>query len=44
MQVDVILDTDELNLLEYKQSPIDKGKKVWYNLYNKRLRNVEELE
>lgn len=44
MQVDVILDTDELNLIGYKDSPVDKGEKVWYNLYNKRLRNVEELE
>lgn len=44
MQVDVILDTDELNLIGYKDSPVDKGKEVWYNLYNKRLRNVEELK
>lgn len=44
MQVDVILDTDKLNLLNYKDAPVDKGSEVWYNLYNKRLRNVEELE
>lgn len=44
MQVDVILDTDELNLIGYKDAPVDKGEKVWYNLYNKRLRNVEELK
>lgn len=44
MQVDVILDTDELNLIGYKDSPVDKGEKIWYHLYNKRLRNVEELK
>lgn len=44
MQVDVILDTDELNLIGYKDAPVDKGEKIWYNLYNKRLRNVERLE
>ena len=44
MQVDVILDTDELNLLDFKDAPVDRGKEVWYNLYNKRIRNVEELK
>ena len=36
--IDVVYDTDESNLLDYKDSPCDKGEDVWWKLWNSKER------
>lgn len=35
-KVEIILDTDEDRLLDYKDAPVDKGQEIWEKLYNNR--------